>query len=206
MDNKDAIKNNSDNICVGEYYILNRKLTYLPVKYSDDYNTERINLPFLDPFFACNDKFLLTAYGISPDVNKYDFKTGKSEFITLKHKYFSEIKGISSDSSRLKDNLINIITHSFRYTRILYDPYKKLFYRFYELSMNEERNSDGLLKTYREKKAGVNLIDEDIRVIGDMVLDSVHLPYNWHPTSEGLLQVTSSKYKLVLSKLKIERK
>ena len=206
LDNSKTRKNNSDAECVGEFNISNKKLTYLGIKYSSDYNSDKINLPFLDPFFACNEKVILTAYGISPDINIYNFKTRKSNFVTLKHKHYSEIRGISRDSARFKDNLINTIVHTFRYVSIIYDPYKKLFYRFYELSMNTERNEDGFIKTYKEKKLGVNIIDENINVIDDIILDSVHLPRKWFPTTEGLFQITSTKEKLVLSKLKIEKK
>lgn len=197
----------SDIECIAELNLRTNKLKILPINLSEDYNTDKIYLPFNDPYYAVNDHYILTAYGISPDINIYDRLSGKSSFKTLKHKYYSEIKGIPKDSAKYKDYLINVITKSFRYFKLIYDKHNNVFYRFYELSMDKERKGDGLLYTYSDKAMGVNIIDDKFNVIDDIILEGIHLPPNWSSTSAGLLQLTTTKdSRYVLSKLNIEEK
>lgn len=195
-----------DTECVGELNLTTKKLSVLPIKYSEDYAGDRMNLPYRDPFFTFNDPFVVTGYGISPVVNIYNCNSGESTFLTLKHEYYSEIRGIPRDSAQFKDALVNTLIRNFRYLRIIYDPLNQVYYRFYELAMQGERGADGLLKTYMDKQLGVNIIDADFKIIDDLILDSLHARPNWYPTSEGLLQLESGNEKYFIRKLVLGHK
>ena len=74
---------------------------------------------------------------------------------------------------------------------LLYDEYKKLYYRFFSIAQ-PEYNEEGLKNTINTKHTGVSLIDEKFNYIGDYVEENLFFIKNKAiPTSKGLAFLVS---------------
>ena len=155
---------------------------------------------YLEQFhFHCiagNNKYVTTQSQTSI-LSVYDIQTQKIEnFNIISDNYTpypKEYKDFNFDNDFI--GLINFknksMTCDYYNHCLLYDEYKKIYYRFFSISQ-PEYNEEGLKNTINSKHTGVSLIDENFNYIGDYVEENLFFMKNKAiPTSTGLMFLVS---------------
>ncbi len=72
-------------------------------------------------------------------------------------------------SPKTKDLLFQHFKVSPYYSHLIYNPYCRLFYRFYALPL-AERSADGLFSTYKDRRYSVMVLDEEFNLLAESFL------------------------------------
>jgi len=72
-------------------------------------------------------------------------------------------------SPKTKDLLFQHFKTSPYYSHLIYNPYCRLFYRFYALPL-PEKSADGLYTTYKDRRYSVMVLDEEFNLLSEALL------------------------------------
>jgi hypothetical protein len=210
VDNYKNRKHEMDTEFMAEIDIETFEIEILPVKYPKEYETNQKYMPFPDQLITNHNGFYVVSYPITPLISIYNSKTRIIEEKEINHANYQQCIEFDTTKAREKDYYVYLGLHSFRYVNFIYDKYKNRYYRFFELEL-EERNEDGLLNTYNDKKYGATVISEDFDVIGDFIIDiegeKNFLPFssNWVVTKNGLVScsINNKKKNILIYTIKL---
>lgn|GEM_PF-1692106 len=106
-----------------------------------------------------------------------------------------EIMPINFKSTpKTKDLLVKHRDLSGEYTHLVYDPYKKVYYRFFK-HFRAEKDKDGLYSTNLDDIYSLIVADENFRFLGEFVLpDPCFFIYCAYATPNGLIINNGSLY------------
>lgn len=168
----------------------------LPMTYPKDYVKDGIKSFEVSREYVDN-KFI---YSFSADHNLYvtsDFKIINKKFAASE--YFKEIQSLPKDMdiSKYKEHLID----NFSYRSIVYDKYRKVYYRFCNLSyeVSEGDNLDELLQN--RPRQSIIILDKELNKIGETLLpEKTFKADNFFIAKEGLYLSNNSIYNSKLNK------
>lgn len=88
---------------------------------------------------------------------------------------------------KTKDLLMKHSDLSACYSHLVYDPYKKVYYRFFKHA-RPEKGTDGFYTTYKEDLYSVIIADEDFTILGEEILPPQNFfIYFAYATPQGLI-------------------
>jgi hypothetical protein len=125
-------------------------------------------------------------FTFSSDPNIYIFNRYSNE-IKVKNarsKYHTtEIECLDLKYKNDSNKKLKHLALSAAYLRLFWDPYKKLYYRFF--SKNQaEKNSDGSYNSYRDKSVCLMVLDSDFNIIDEIELERYKYLYHKSFVSE----------------------
>jgi len=111
------------------------------------------------------------AFGGLPEIWEFDPKTDSTTYNTVRSKYQDQdILPLNfKRTPYTKDKLWQHYLLSAAYRRLVYDPYKRCYYRFFVHPL-AEKNKEGLFNTYMDKKISLMVLDEQFNLIGETML------------------------------------
>lgn len=142
-----------------------------------------------------NDGEILVGFKASPEMLIYSPATGKSRFESVKSVYADTIPLPLTEKGRDYFNESDSYYYYAQYSHygpISYDPWKKIYYRFVGIGLNDwELESSPLLQT--RKKWSVMVFDTSFRKLGEQYLGDVY-HVNYHFVSpDGLFILNKGK-------------
>jgi hypothetical protein len=140
------------------------KLFPLPKFYSDGYYGDN-----LFKYNHCiNDKGqLILSFWADSLIYQYDFNKGPTAFIGKSKYQYNNIAATKKDSLRGKGDMKHFLMQD-SYGPVLFDPYRKLYYRVFNLAISEDEYA---AKSWKKKQSLV-ILDENLRIIGNSSLTS----------------------------------
>jgi hypothetical protein len=130
-----------------------------------------------------NDSELIISFPIDSEIAVFDLKNSTTEWHYGGSKYFHEIPEWSAPDSN-EDERFYIESDSYR--EVLFDPWKKLYYRFAYRKVNyfDENN---MRVNWDYKNPSIVILDEDFRKIGEYDLpENTYYTRNNFVSPEGL--------------------
>lgn len=158
------------NVCL-EYDKVDGSVSYF-VNYPDVYSKANWGGTSYRQVFTCfnstHDKIIFS-FPISHNLTVFDCGLKTVEEIYAGSSCINEIKAFSNDKQeRLNsEKSYRHFVANNSYAAIIYDKYRKLYYRIFELPYIN-RNGDAF------KKVGVVILDEQFKIVGEQVLGSFH--------------------------------
>ena len=198
FDDKNERKWDWDTKLLAEFDIHTGKIEIFPIVYPfvEQYRTKYLNFSYIDPLITFNRGKYVVGFGNNPIIFTYDTKSRVIDSLYVKNKYYKPISiindtNIESDFSLYQDYVISAYTSDFFYTSIVYDKYNHTYYRFFFKDM-PKYDENGLLNSFSDKKIGINVLDENFNIIGDVVWDSKgNYSTYWYPTSKGIYGINT---------------
>lgn len=148
-------------------------------------------------------------FTFAADANIYilDRETGTVEIKGGKSKYDTTIKALSLDDKNNSNKKMNHLILSPLYCELLWDPYRKLYYRIF-LKEQPEKKADGSYSIWADKPRVLMVFDENFNLIEELELSPDYSHSLALVTSKGLLIKkfnTGSVKKLVYEIFKFEK-
>ncbi|QQS31112.1 MAG: DUF4221 family protein [Sphingobacteriales bacterium] len=140
-------------------------LQYPFIMFKNDYGLlDRIHQYYFE------SKIIYTFEGL-PEIWLYDTKGKTVERFSCKSSYQTDtILPINfKRNPETKDFLWKHFMNSARYERLVYDPFRKCYYRFFILAM-PQKNEQGFFNTYKDRRLSVMVLDENFNIIGESLL------------------------------------
>lgn len=157
------------------------------------------NLNFKYPKNYLNSKYFSTNLSYCANGSKIVFSPSNSHSIwvyNIENKTYKEFK-VESDYYRhfcvnsekdikMNDAMYNTVSNS-SYTDIVYDKYRKLYYRFFYPGLEIKKDDDSLaIKTNHFEKMSILIIDENFNKIGETFFENKFRFYSSFVSEEGL--------------------
>jgi hypothetical protein len=120
---------------------------------------------------------------------EYDIRTDSITKHTFRSRFQErEILPLNFKSTpKTKDQLVKHRDLSGEYTHLVYDPYKKVYYRFFK-HFRPEKGADGFYLTYLDDVYSLIVADENFNFLGEMVLPKpCFFIYFAYATPNGLI-------------------
>ena len=141
-----------------------------------------------EPYTVFFKDTLVVAFQNSPLMYCYDIKTQKTTRLFLKNKYYTPLPKL--DTTRYSkigapNFLYEIHLVNYFYNSLVYDHHKEVYYRFFSNALPLE-NDEGFFNTWDDKVFGVNLIDKNFNIIGDVCFQPHDCRHIYYPTKKGL--------------------
>lgn len=186
-------------------YSLKSGLHLIPVKYPYEISDSHLNdyNSFFNPLMVSHDNIVVFAFTTSPIMIYFDQQKGKAKVKSVKNKYYKPLSPV--DTNRIAElsppNFImeQYLTNFF-FESLLYDPYKKMYYRFFSKDM-PLKNKEGLFNTMEDKVYGVTLLNDKLKPIGDVCFKSNEYKRKYFVSCNGLFNASQSDGKVIISKL-----
>ena len=151
------------------------------------------------PFHSSEYKTKSQDYSVTEFENEYmySFSGSDSIFITKDFKIFKSFLCASTNVTRPlanflgTDDMQDIMkkqVQSCSYQNLVWDPYREVIYRFYQIGAKDLKNSDNLfdLKNFPQS-FGIMVLDKDLNVIADQIMTSNKYFFNnFFVAKEGL--------------------
>ncbi|HOY38514.1 MAG TPA: DUF4221 family protein [Bacteroidales bacterium] len=148
-------------IATGEFEILPLKY---PVNYEEKYQSNISR----SEYFCLNDSLVVLTFAMHDTAFIYNTTTGICSKKCMASKSDRQFLTISQDdyenceTEKLRDANLR----SFKYRSVFYDPYRKMYFRFYEQFM-PAKNNDGLFNIWSDKQIGFACFDQEFNYIGE---------------------------------------
>lgn len=175
---------------------------------------------FLSPDLRIRNDELIVNYPVSDDVFSLNLKrnevysySGKSQFMNGVKMTSKEVNAYSNKAAMI-DEMRSISTLSGYYWKLLYDPFRSVFYRVVRLPYNEgiyRKYKSGLLDRLTESvKYSVILLDTELNVLSEneFSADEYNFSKGVFVTEDGLFvydEAASSEDKVVFANLIIKQ-
>ena len=172
----------------GELNLNNLKVSFTGIKYPKFFHIHNFGLlnRIYQNFF--NEK-LLYCFEATPEIWQYAHNEGKLEKFVVKSLFDKDpCQPISfKRTPETKDLLFNHLKTSPYYHRLIFDPFKQVYYRFYAHPL-PEKGPDGLYSTTRDKRYSIMVLDKNFNLLAERPLpDECFFIYFSIPTKEALL-------------------
>lgn len=167
-------------------------LKQMPVYYSDLYKNKYFGLYNL-PGRCYNENKNISVYNFPCDNNilKYDYKTNKGQYFAVKsNNEFQEPYSIDTTSGIREKERIKHYMKSSVYSQLLYDKYRKVYYRFYvngfgKAIQNSQNNKS--IADLKKKQQTIMILDDNLQLIKEIGLpDLRYNEYYSFVSPEGL--------------------
>jgi hypothetical protein len=132
---------------------------------------------------ACDGKKLV--YSLRCDHNLYvlDIKTGDENIAPAKSQFIDEF-GNAEWSTR--EEYLNFVSRNSSYESIIYDSFRKVYYRLARLPIEDPTTIDADLSSYPDRFT-ILILNEQLEVIGESKMDGkMYNMYNFFTGKEGL--------------------
>ncbi|MGI6292571.1 MAG: DUF4221 family protein [Bacteroidales bacterium] len=208
-----------DSELLAEFDFKTGKINILPIRYPfvEQYLSKYTNYSYVDPLITFNKNKYVVAFGNNPIIFTYDVKTKKSDSLYVENVNYKPITiitdtNVKHDFDLYQDYIMASYTNDFFYTEMVYDEYNHVYYRFFYKDM-PKYDEDSLLNTFDKKDVGLSVLDENFKIIGDIIWKTKGGGYSsfWYPTSNGLYGISfgciggaCKKNHIMVLKLKLE--
>lgn len=185
--NKAFSRHNFGYPITGLYNINTKKVSYEGITYPKLLFDKNYGL-FTKIEQYCLGENILYAFVPLPEIWRYNQNKKTIERFIVKSEYDTAPTPALNfkRTPKTKDLVFQHFKTSPHYRRLVYDPYRNLFYRFYALSL-PEKNEDGLYTTYQDRKYSVMILDKDFNVLAERILpEACFFLYFAVPTKDGL--------------------
>lgn len=152
------------------YNLNSGETTQLPMKFSEIFKTGYFSVSIY-PSRLVTDRGHIYTFEQDPNIYIYDkskkeimVKGGKSKFQTETIPYFSKTIKFSKDKEMAYLRTVP------SYGKLLYNPYKNLFYRFFKQGQ-ASKNKEGLYNTELDKYESLMIFDSDFNVLNEISLE-----------------------------------
>lgn len=116
-----------------------------------------------------NDSISIYSSKIDPNLYLYNRNSNKVDTFSIKSNYHTDISDISYEN---RDDAVKKIEHlevSPTYEAIIFDKFRKLYYRFYNHAQ-EKVNPDGTFNSYGDKQYSLLIFDENFNKKNEILL------------------------------------
>jgi hypothetical protein len=166
-----------------QQYILENNFNYPDFYYK--YNWGWGN--YREPYSHTHNNTILYSLPASHEVYCYDAVTHKMTKFDAGSSFIKEIVPFAKHKSKYiaaaKIDYLKYFLSNPSYYKILYDNYRKIYYRIAGLPSDKVNLND--INTYR-KKVSVIMFDEKFNFLGETLLDEHHEPYRTFVNEDGL--------------------
>jgi len=139
---------------------------------------------------------IIYSFECSDEIIKYDLLTGISASHHIRSRYeTAPIKPVTIDKKiGRKESIWNHKKYSAAYGNIIYDPYRNIFYRFYEHSM-PVKGGNNLYNTTDDKRMSVIIFNENFEIMDEVLLPNGAWYYYAICSPDGLFMNTRDIFK-----------
>ena len=175
-------------------YSLEKGLVPVPVRYPRVLTEGKLAayLNYFNPLVVSHDNVTVYAFTTSPKMLYYDHQKNKLKKRMVKNPNYCALPTIDTTGLSML-SLPNFIMQQYLlnsfYEYLLYDPNKKMYYRFFSKEM-PLKNEEGLFNTLDDKEYGVSLLDCRLKVVGDVCFRPSDFKRDYHVTQKGLCRAT----------------
>lgn len=152
------------------YNINSKYANQLPMKFSELYKTGYFSVSIYPKRLIIDNSHIYT-FQQDPNIYVYDklkkgitVKGGKSKFQTEVIPYYSKTVKFSKDKEMAYLKTVP------SYGKLLYDPYRILFYRFFTQGQSS-KNKEGLYNTEFDKYESLMIFDTDFNLLNEIILE-----------------------------------
>jgi hypothetical protein len=133
-----------------------------------------------------SDSTILYAHAFQAEIRRHDILAAKSESLTCRSMFDTvPVPPLSLKSSR-DAQWMHMMLHGY-YGRIVYNPWKRCYYRFYYLPI-PEKLPNGDYASMTDRRISVMIMTADFRPIAERMLpESCHFIYFAAPVPDGLV-------------------
>ena len=154
-----------------------------PFSYSQKYKEGYYGFATLI-YRTINDSLSVFSFEADANIYLYNRNNGNIEVKGGKSKYDTSIKSLSLDYKNDSNKKISHLTLSPLYFEMYWDPYKKLYYRFF-LKEQLERDSKGSYSIWADKPLVLMIFDENFRIVDELDLGTDYNHSSALVTSKG---------------------
>lgn len=144
------------------------KLSLFPIKYPKSFGNGELGLSGLEHILYKGDS-IIYSFSSEEDVIIYNKSSNAISKKKAKSKHQRQIKKANSTDPNFQDINVDLSKTNFTYDYLLYDKWKKCYYRTYSLSQNL-KNSDGTFNSFQDKRKGVLVLNEHFDYLGEFIL------------------------------------
>lgn len=193
-------------------YESKEKLNFLQIKLPNIYDSIKNGDYSYDSFIYLatgHDNKIIVSFAISQQILILNPKTLEYHFVEPNHKNFrAPIKNDLSNQLYLYDIFVRNAYRSFVYNNLIYNPFRKEYYRFYQTEMPDKKD-DGTFTTAEDMKIGVFVLSKNFEPIGDYIFSNEDKFYVGHnniiPTDKGFVSyITNKKNEIIFIKFERE--
>lgn len=142
-------------------------LEMVPVKFPESFGNGELGFRTTIGTLYKRDS-IIYSYSSEDSLTIYDKTSGKITKKKAKSGYETKMTKLDVDHWD-EDKNSELSNTEFTYDEILYNPWKKNYYRIYSLSQ-ELKNEKGLFNLLKDKQKGVIVLDKDFHYIGEAIL------------------------------------
>jgi hypothetical protein len=162
-----------------------------PKKYisGENYNNYYCNIEI-------NNSKILISYSASDSVSVIDSLNKTRTYYFGSKNIKDEIKQISFKDLEINSRVNSYVRNEAKYIKVIYDPFKKQYYRIYQLKNSTKQNT--------VSKWGIVIYNSEFEFINDIIFDSVEYTYLLiSPTKEGLI-ISKALNNYAIDKIKFD--
>lgn len=155
---------------------------------SKNYNSYIADLSYSN---IMKDSFFIYSFALDENLYKTNIQTGKIEKILAKSRYISNVNPIKLPSELTQ--LMKKTCEMPSYGNIMYDKYRKVYYRFVYLKSELKPNEDSRKILHNGKKEfSIMMLDENFKVLGETRFPAfTYVPHICFINKDGLYLSTS---------------
>ena len=110
------------------------------------------------------------SFGAEPNLYVFDLKTKKTTVMPARSQSDTvAIKGLTKKEMKDVDQKLQILANTSQYHQVIYDPYRKLYYRFFSPFL-PEKDEEGLYNSFIDKRYILMVFDQNFNLIGEYPL------------------------------------
>ncbi len=140
------------------------------------------------PYYCINNKNeIIVTFATSPEIFIYNEDGELIETKNIKSSYIDNFKPIPTENTYQKSTSIEYETTRSRYSLVIYDKYRDLYYRF-AVHPQESVNDDGSVNQYNSNKWSIMVLNSDFELIKEILMEkNKYIIHSAVLTKEGLL-------------------
>ncbi|MBL4710544.1 MAG: DUF4221 family protein [Flavobacteriales bacterium] len=170
----------------------------IPVKYPETFEQE-LGTSAFESFSYKGTDTILYNFSMEDYFLIYDKTKSTTIKVNARSKYHKNIEPLDSTDLQDPDKWSEHFVTSFVYSHILYDKWRKCYYRIYAKNQSLRRD-DGYFNTERDKTKGVIVINSDLEIIGEFELPKSN-NFNYSVINKGLLFTVPKKDTILDNKI-----
>jgi Domain of unknown function (DUF4221) len=136
-------------------------------------------------YHIMNDSFSIFSFQADPNIYVYNMKNGNLSVKGGQSSFHSSINELSLTDKNDSNKKMAHLTLSPLYLEILWDPYRKLYYRIFAKAQLE-RNPDGSYNSWRNKPRVLMVFDENFSLVTEIALDKTFIFFPIFVAEKGL--------------------
>ncbi len=171
------------------YNLSSNQAKRLNITYPDYFNKNEYTVSLRSCARIHHDSLHIYSFKVSPEVYVMNMNTHAKDTLNLACSIQNEIKPFSALSRKKTDGKSQSVYDYFstvsRYIHLIYDPYRKLYYRIY-FHGQELKDENGLFNEYLSRKTFLLIFNSDFEKMAEIELDTKKYNHDLFPTSQGI--------------------